>query len=162
NAFAGGEVKVLATKTLDHTACKGVDRTRIGNILNHNFIDSLKPGLCLGRAGTRDNQLRVQLFGLRFTEQSWVLIRAAPAKVDDLVFFLVLEHGKIRRGSLSAKFLDAILQPDVGTSCGLVLSIELVINVGVGNGISHLGRQIWVERRITDIEYIAFTDASDG
>src|ERR1035437_8812338 len=140
NPFAGSEVEVLVAKTNDHAALKRVYRTGSGDVLIYNFIDSLKASLCLGRGGTRDNQLRVQLSDLLVTEQSRVRVRtAAPAKVDDLVFFLVIEHGVIRRRHLGAQFLDAILQPTVGTPRALVLGVELVCDVGVGNGISHLG-----------------------
>src|SRR5262249_16868857 len=87
NPFASSEVKVLVAKTSDHAALKRVHRTGIGDVLIHNLIDSIKTSLCLGRDGTCRTQLHVQLSDLLVTKQSRGV---RTAKVDDLVFFLVI------------------------------------------------------------------------
>ena len=85
----------------------------------------------LGGRRLRHDQLAVDLGEL-------LLVHQPAAGVDDVVLGLEIDHGALCAAGLVAQFLDAILQPDAGAARGLVLRLELVDDIGIGDRVGDL------------------------
>ncbi len=133
---------------------QGIGNRGVRNLLGHDLLDALEARLGLGGGGTRQHELAVDLGDL-------LIVHQPTAGVDDVVLGLEIEHGPLGGRGVRAQLADAVLQPNAGTLGGLVLHLELVDHIGLGDGVRDLRGALGVERRETDLDRISEAHAPD-
>src|ERR1035437_653485 len=106
---------------------------------------------------TGHNELAAKFGYLLLAQQR--LVSAASA--DNIILGLKFHHRLLSSGNLVAQFLYPILQPNAGSLCCLVLGLQLVDDVGIGNRIRDLRGMFGIVGSEADLDHITQANALD-
>src|SRR6185295_10170756 len=100
------------------------------------------------RAG--NNELACEFANLLFAKKALV----ASASADNIVLSFEVHDRPFRGRNLITQFLDSILQPNTGTSCCLILCLELIRDIGIRNSVRYFSSTLGAICPKTDLDHI--------
>ena len=160
--LAIGQVEVLRTQGTDNGVvhclrevlagrCAGLIPGVFLLIALANGIHALETRLQIGHLRPRLAQGSAGFAELLITHER-------PARRDNVVLGLELNHGAFSRRRLVAKILQPFLQPVAGAARRLVLCVHLVVDVGIDHLVGDPRGKFRIAAREVDPDHVALAD----
>ena len=139
----------------DDVVIQHIRDRRVGNVLFHNFLNTIVAGFGFRRRGLREDELAVDLRELLVIHQL-----AVRTSIDDVVFLAEINDSLLLGGGLSAQFFKRSCNQTCSPRL-FVFGIELVIDIGFRDRIRDLRGFLGVDRLNIDLHHIALADPVD-